>query len=107
MDTEVLDVNEDGPVELLCVFVHGFKGTDSTFGARHISIELLNAPASNLSLSFALLNHCNVESFPERLQHLLTGPGTGVGKVECVVFPAYEVRPSFKVAPLVLILYIH
>lgn len=34
MDTEVLDVNEDGPVELLCVFVHGFKGTDSTFGAR-------------------------------------------------------------------------
>lgn len=33
MATEEIEVNEDGPIELLCVFVHGFKGTDSTFGA--------------------------------------------------------------------------
>ncbi|KZP00208.1 hypothetical protein CALVIDRAFT_470136, partial [Calocera viscosa TUFC12733] len=47
---------------LLCVFIHGFKGTDGTF--------------------------CG---FPERLKHVLTEtlPGT---KVECVVFPAYETR---------------
>lgn len=30
-------------------------------------------------------------TFPERLQHILSGPGSGSMKVECVVFPAYEV----------------
>ena len=48
---------------LLIVFVHGFKGTDETFGA-----------------------------FPKRLQHILTETITEVS-VECIVFPAYEVGP--------------
>lgn len=46
---------------LLVVFVHGFKGTDETFGA-----------------------------FPTRLQHILTETVARVS-VECIVFPAYEV----------------
>jgi hypothetical protein len=66
---------------LTVVFIHGFKGTDSTF------LE-----------------------FPERLQHVLTEtiPNTSVGldfpssdtlpeylQVECIVFPAYEVYTFF------------
>jgi hypothetical protein len=46
---------------LIIVFVHGFKGTDETFGA-----------------------------FPQRLQHVLTETIAQVS-VECIVFPAYEV----------------
>jgi hypothetical protein len=46
---------------LLVVFVHGFKGTDETFGA-----------------------------FPQRLQHILTETIPKIS-VECIVFPAYEV----------------
>ena len=46
---------------LLVVFVHGFKGTDETFGA-----------------------------FPQRLQHILTETIPQVS-VDCIVFPAYEV----------------
>lgn len=46
---------------LLIVFIHGFKGTDETFGG-----------------------------FPERLQHVLTETISHVS-VECTVFPAYEV----------------
>ena len=34
----------------------------------------------------------SVGSFPERLKHILAGSNTRVAKVECVVFPAYEVR---------------
>ncbi|KAJ7068451.1 hypothetical protein C8F01DRAFT_979218 [Mycena amicta] len=53
---------------LLIVFVHGFKGTDQTFG-----------------------------QFPERLQHVLseTVPDTSV---ECVVFPAYETKGDLNEA---------
>ncbi|KAH0839934.1 hypothetical protein J3R83DRAFT_888 [Lanmaoa asiatica] len=47
---------------LLIVFIHGFKGTESTF-----------------------------ESFPSRLQHVLS-ESEGNLPVECVVFPAYEVN---------------
>lgn len=47
---------------LIVVFVHGFKGTDETFGG-----------------------------FPERLQHILSETISEVA-VECLVFPAYEVR---------------
>lgn len=47
---------------LLIVFVHGFKGTDETFS-----------------------------EFPQRLQHILTETTNDVS-VECIVFPAYEVR---------------
>lgn len=49
------------PDLLLVVFVHGFKGTDETFG-----------------------------EFPNRLQHILAETTSDVS-VECVVFPAYEV----------------
>ncbi|KAJ6515703.1 hypothetical protein C8R45DRAFT_810422 [Mycena sanguinolenta] len=50
---------------VIVVFIHGFKGTDSTFG-----------------------------EFPNRLTHILTEtiPSTSV---ECIVFPAYEVSNAF------------
>ncbi|KAJ2931740.1 hypothetical protein H1R20_g5359, partial [Candolleomyces eurysporus] len=47
---------------LLVIFIHGFKGTDTTFG-----------------------------DFPERLHHLLTQTIPNV-KVECIIFPAYETK---------------
>lgn len=47
---------------LIVVFVHGFKGTDETFGA-----------------------------FPQRLQHILTETIAQVS-VDCIVFPAYETK---------------
>jgi len=46
---------------LLVVFIHGFKGTDTSF-----------------------------EEFPQRLHHLLSESVQPM-QVECVVFPAYEV----------------
>ncbi|KZV97257.1 hypothetical protein EXIGLDRAFT_764551, partial [Exidia glandulosa HHB12029] len=53
---------------LLCVFIHGFKGTDSTFGG-----------------------------FPERLQHILSQT-IEHAKVECTVFPAYETKGELNAA---------
>lgn len=47
---------------LLVIFIHGFKGTDDTF-----------------------------EQFPQRIHHLLAESLTNVS-VECIIFPAYEVR---------------
>ena len=46
---------------VLLIFIHGFKGTDSSF-----------------------------EQFPNRLEHLLAETIPGI-RVECVTFPAYEV----------------
>jgi hypothetical protein len=46
---------------VLIIFIHGFKGTDSTFG-----------------------------EFPNRLENVLGGTVPGL-KAECIVFPAYEV----------------
>ncbi|EPQ59080.1 hypothetical protein GLOTRDRAFT_70221 [Gloeophyllum trabeum ATCC 11539] len=54
--------------QLLVVFIHGFKGTDETFGA-----------------------------FPERLQHLLAQTTEGID-VECIVFPAYETKGDLDAA---------
>lgn len=53
-----------GPDLLLVVFVHGFKGTDETFG-----------------------------QFPQRLQHILAETISDI-TTECIIFPAYEVRQS-------------
>ncbi|KIJ20310.1 hypothetical protein PAXINDRAFT_7558 [Paxillus involutus ATCC 200175] len=53
---------------LLIVFIHGFKGTESTF-----------------------------ETFPLRLQHILTESMNDV-PVECVVFPAYETKGDLNAA---------
>lgn len=47
---------------LLIVFIHGFKGTDTTF-----------------------------KNFPSRLEHVLTEVIENL-KVECIVFPAYETK---------------
>ncbi|KAI0268345.1 hypothetical protein BC834DRAFT_688066 [Gloeopeniophorella convolvens] len=47
---------------LLIIFIHGFKGDDTTFG-----------------------------SFPSRLQHILSETLQGVA-IECIVFPAYETK---------------
>jgi len=48
---------------VLIIFIHGFKGTDATFN-----------------------------EFPNKLEHVLTEAVPDV-KVECIIFPAYEVRP--------------
>ncbi|KAI0952251.1 hypothetical protein AcW1_004408 [Taiwanofungus camphoratus] len=53
---------------LLVVFIHGFKGTDTTFAG-----------------------------FPERLQHILSETISNV-RVESVVFPAYETRGELAAA---------
>lgn len=47
---------------LLIIFIHGFKGTDETFG-----------------------------DFPKRLEHVLSETVDNM-RVESVLFPAYEVR---------------
>ncbi|THH05910.1 hypothetical protein EW146_g9773, partial [Bondarzewia mesenterica] len=47
---------------ILIIFIHGFKGTDTTF-----------------------------ESFPSRLQHVLSETIENA-KFECIVFPAYETK---------------
>ncbi|KAG5648915.1 hypothetical protein DXG03_000264 [Asterophora parasitica] len=59
---------EQTPEQLLVVFVHGFKGTDQTFG-----------------------------EFPERLQHILTDSITDIA-VQCKVFPAYETKGELNEA---------
>ncbi|RDB22545.1 hypothetical protein Hypma_010018 [Hypsizygus marmoreus] len=56
------------PDLLLVVFVHGFKGTDESFG-----------------------------EFPQRLQHILAESITDVS-VECIVFPAYETKGDLNEA---------
>ncbi|KAL4081614.1 hypothetical protein V8B97DRAFT_1913612 [Scleroderma yunnanense] len=53
---------------VLVIFIHGFKGTDSTFG-----------------------------SFPSRLQHILTETMNNV-IVDCIVFPAYETKGELNAA---------
>lgn len=53
---------------LLVIFVHGFKGTDSTFG-----------------------------SFPSRLEHILTETMDNAA-VECIIFPAYETKGELNAA---------
>jgi hypothetical protein len=53
------------PDLLLVIFIHGFKGDDETFG-----------------------------SFPDRLQNILSTSIPSV-KVECIVFPQYEVGGPF------------
>ncbi|KAF8592227.1 hypothetical protein K439DRAFT_1626236 [Ramaria rubella] len=53
---------------LLCIFIHGFKGTDETFGG-----------------------------FPDRLRHILTETIDNIA-VECIVFPAYETKGELNAA---------
>ncbi|GLB33969.1 putative serine esterase (DUF676) [Lyophyllum shimeji] len=61
-------VAKRGSELLLVVFVHGFKGTDQTFG-----------------------------DFPERLQHILAETTAGF-EVECILFPAYETKGDLNEA---------
>ncbi|KAF9453026.1 hypothetical protein P691DRAFT_771759 [Macrolepiota fuliginosa MF-IS2] len=56
------------PDPLLVVFIHGFKGTDETFG-----------------------------EFPKRLHHVLSETVDNV-QVECIVFPAYETKGELNAA---------
>ncbi|KAI9069227.1 hypothetical protein FKP32DRAFT_1617478 [Trametes sanguinea] len=57
------------PTDLvLIVFIHGFKGTDSTFG-----------------------------EFPQRLQHIVS-ESLGNATVESIVFPAYETKGNLNAA---------
>ncbi|TFK55533.1 hypothetical protein OE88DRAFT_1709979 [Heliocybe sulcata] len=54
--------------QLLVIFIHGFKGTDGTFG-----------------------------TFPERLQHVLASTTEDID-VECIVFPQYETKGELDAA---------
>ena len=58
---DALAVTKQNQELVLIIFIHGFKGTNSTF-----------------------------EEFPSRLENILTGSLPGI-KAECIVFPAYEV----------------
>ncbi|QRW02112.1 alpha/beta hydrolase family protein [Ceratobasidium sp. AG-Ba] len=79
------------PELVLCIFIHGFKGTDSTFGAfphrvGHLVEQVLRVGrgyAENLDL-----NQEGPES--ESLASKVT--------VECLVFPAYETRGNLEEA---------
>ncbi|KAH7931225.1 hypothetical protein BV22DRAFT_1027456 [Leucogyrophana mollusca] len=67
--TQEKDASLPLPIDLLLVvFIHGFKGTDSSFG-----------------------------NFPSRLQHVLTETIDHV-RVECTVFPAYETKGELNEA---------
>jgi hypothetical protein len=70
------------PIELLCVFVHGFKGDDKTFGGLVLRASIQLLPDAPLSIG----------TFPERIQHILVSQGKAT--VECMVFPAYEASSS-------------
>ncbi|KAJ7765059.1 hypothetical protein DFH07DRAFT_737928 [Mycena maculata] len=61
-DSAPTDLTIISNLKLLVIFIHGFKGTDETFGA-----------------------------FPERLQNMLSET-IPHASVECVVFPAYETK---------------
>jgi len=56
------------PDLLLIVFIHGFKGTDTTF-----------------------------ENFPSKIEHVLTETIENL-KVECILFPAYETKGQLNAA---------
>ena len=59
---DMLSVTKTIQELVLIIFIHGFKGTDSTFG-----------------------------EFPSRIGNALAESVPGI-KAECIVFPAYEVR---------------
>jgi len=63
-----LALTKSVPESLLVVFIHGFKGTDQTF-----------------------------REFPKRLEHILSETISNV-RVECLVFPAYEVTCTDAIA---------
>ncbi|OSC98955.1 hypothetical protein PYCCODRAFT_1374140 [Trametes coccinea BRFM310] len=68
-DSEAQSHAATGPTDLvLLVFIHGFKGTDSTFG-----------------------------EFPQRLQHVVS-ESLGNATVESIVFPAYETKGDLNAA---------
>ncbi|KAJ3002443.1 hypothetical protein NUW54_g5841 [Trametes sanguinea] len=68
-DSEAQSESHAAPTDLvLIVFIHGFKGTDSTFG-----------------------------EFPKRLQHIVS-ESLGNATVESIVFPAYETKGDLNAA---------
>ena len=73
------------PELVLCVFIHGFKGTDSTFGAFPARIGHLVEQVLKVGRGHAdnLDDDEEGKPEPERLGGKVT--------VECLVFPAYEV----------------
>ncbi|KAF8605249.1 hypothetical protein BDV93DRAFT_490531 [Ceratobasidium sp. AG-I] len=80
------------PELVLCVFIHGFKGTDSTFGAFPARIGHLVEQVLKVGRGHAdnLDDDEEGNSEPERLGGKVT--------VECLVFPAYETRGELKEA---------
>ncbi|KAG8731886.1 hypothetical protein FRC11_001779 [Ceratobasidium sp. 423] len=81
------------PELVLCIFIHGFKGTDSTFGAfparvGHLVEQVLKV---GRGLGESLDDDLVVEPEPATLR-----PGNVT--VECLVFPAYETKGELQEA---------
>lgn len=76
------------PELVLCVFIHGFKGTDSTFGAFPARVGHLVEQVLKVGRGHAdnLDEDSEESSEPERQGGKVT--------VECLVFLAYEVSPG-------------
>ncbi|KAG8691165.1 hypothetical protein FRC08_010251 [Ceratobasidium sp. 394] len=73
------------PELVLCIFIHGFKGTDSTFGAFPHRVGHLVEQVLKVGRGYADNLDLDLEG-PEP-----EGP-TNKATVECLVFPAYETR---------------
>lgn len=73
------------PELVLCIFIHGFKGTDSTFGAFPARVGHLVEQVLKVGRGHAdnLDDDAEESPDPEKLRGKVT--------VECLVFPAYEV----------------
>ncbi|KAG8698159.1 hypothetical protein FRC08_006100, partial [Ceratobasidium sp. 394] len=79
------------PELVLCVLIHGFKGTDSTFGAFPHRVGHLVEQVLTVGRGYADNLDLDLEG-PEP-----EGP-TSKATVECLVFPAYETRGELKEA---------
>ncbi|KAG9127836.1 hypothetical protein FRC07_008479 [Ceratobasidium sp. 392] len=79
------------PELVLCIFIHGFKGTDSTFGAFPHRVGHLVEQVLKVGRGYA-----------ENLDLDLEGPEpespASKAAVECLVFPAYETKGDLKEA---------
>ncbi|GAB1519806.1 hypothetical protein RhiTH_002876 [Rhizoctonia solani] len=81
------------PELVLCVFIHGFKGTESTFGAFPARVGHLVEQVLKVGRGFGenLDDDPVVEPEPTTLR-----PGNVT--VECVVFPSYETKGELQEA---------
>jgi hypothetical protein len=77
------------PELVLCIFIHGFKGTESTFGAFPARIGHLVEQVLKVGRGYGENLDEDPEVKPES-EELKPGNVT----VECLVFPSYEASPD-------------